>query len=239
MKKLVIVIPAHNEEEIIEKTVKKVINFLENNKMSFDWQLIVAENGSKDKTIEILKKIPKSKHFSYFSLEARSRDEAVKGAWQKIDSDYYMFMDADLATDINHIPELVSWLDKDYDIVIGSRRLQESNVSRPIKRQMISFVFHSLMKLIFNLKVHDLQCGFKAINKKVRDNIVPKTKHSKEGFLDTEILVLASRRNFRIKEIPVKWEDSRESRFKISRTIKAVLLNTYRIKRDLFLGRYK
>jgi|SRR3989344_2439449 len=237
-KSLIIVIPAHNEEEIIEKNVKKVLHFLKDKDLGMKWQLIVAENGSTDKTIEILNKIPKSKHFSFISLEARSRDQAVKDAWQKMQVDYYMFMDADLATDVQHIPELVRELENGNDIVMGSRRLPESQVHRPLSRRMISFIFHFLMKSTFNLKVRDLQCGFKVINRKVRDQIISRTKYSQEGFLDTEMLVLASKKKFKIKEIPVKWEDSRESRFKISRTIRAVLVNTYRIKRDLFLGRY-
>ena len=162
MKNLVIVIPAHNEEAIIENTINKVISFMKTQKMmGVSWQVVVAENGSIDKTLEILQNFPKSKYFSFLSLKARSRDQAVKKAWEKIDSDYYMFMDADLATDIKHIPELIKWLEEGYDIVIGSRKLPDSEVSRPLSRRAISFAFHTLMKLMFNLKVKDLQCGFK------------------------------------------------------------------------------
>lgn len=238
MKSFVIVIPAHNEEKIIETTINKVLSFMKSQKINLDWQLVIAENGSKDKTLEILKNFPKSKYFSFLSLEARSRDQAIKEAWEKINSDYYMFMDADLATDIRHIPELIKWLEDGYDIVIGSRKLPDSQVSRPLSRRAISFAFHTLMKITFNLKIKDLQCGFKSINKKVRDEIIPKTRHGQEGFLDTEMLVLASRKNYRIKEIPVRWDDSRDSKFKISRTIMAVFKNSFKIKRDLILGKY-
>jgi len=239
MKNLVIVIPAHNEEAIIENTINKVISFMKTQKMiGVSWQVVVAENGSIDKTLEILQNFPKSKYFSFLSLKARSRDQAVKKAWEKIDSDYYMFMDADLATDIKHIPELIKWLEEGDDIVIGSRKLPDSEVSRPLSRRAISFAFHTLMKLMFNLKVKDLQCGFKSINKKVRDEIIPKTKYSEEGFLDTEMLVLASKKNYKIKEIPVKWDDSRDSKFKIGRTILAVFKSSFKIKRDLILGKY-
>ena len=238
MKKLVIVIPAHNEEKIIKSNLEKVFSFLKKKKMNVVWKVIVAENGSKDKTIDILKKMPKTKRFSYILLQARSRDEAIKKAWMKIYSDYYMFMDADLATDIKHIPELVSGLEEGNDIVIGSRKLPESEVDRPLNREIISFVFNMLMKSIFNLKVRDLQCGFKAINRKVRDDIIPKLKYSEEGFMDTEMLVLASRKNYKIKEIPIKWYDERDSKFKIGRTIFKVIINSFKIKRDLIKGKY-
>lgn len=239
MKKLIMVIPAHNEQEIIKDTVNKVTNFLKKQKMDVSWELIIAENGSSDKTKEILRKIPKSEYFSFICLDVRSRDQAIKDAWLKKDADYYMFMDADLATDISHIPDLVKELHEGYDVVIGSRKLPQSNVHRPLKRKIISFVFHLIMKIIFSLKVKDLQCGFKAVNKKVRNKIIPSLKYSQEGFMDTEMLVLASKEGYKIKEIPVKWDDNRDSKFKISRSIITVLVNSFRIKRDLILGKYK
>jgi glycosyltransferase AglD len=238
MKKFVIVIPAHNEEEIIKNTVEKTIFYLKKQNLKVDWKVVVGENGSSDNTLKILNKIPKSKYFSFISLKARSRSQAIKESWSIEEADFYMFMDADLATDIKHIPELLYFLEKGYDIVLGSRRLPQSKAHRPLKRKFISFGFHLIMNIIFNLEVKDLQCGFKAINKKVRDNIIPQTKYADEGFLDTEMLAIAKKKNYKVKEIPVEWSDSRESKFKISRTIPTVLLNSIKIKRDLITGKY-
>jgi glycosyltransferase AglD len=239
MKKLIIVVPAHNEEEIIESTINKTIHYLKKQHLKVYWKVIVGENGSTDNTVKILKNIPESIHYSYITLKARSRSQAIKEVWLKEDADYFMFMDADLSTDIKHIPELFYNLEKGYDIVLGSRRLPQSKAKRTLKRKLISSVFHTIMKLIFRLKVNDLQCGFKAINKKVRDNIIPQTKYADEGFLDTEMLAIANMKNYKIKEIPVEWSDTRDSKFKISRTIPLVLLNSIKIKRDLITGKYK
>ena len=95
------------------------------------------------------------------------------------------------------------------------------------------------MQIIFPLGVHDFQCGFKAINKKIRDRIIPQIKYADEGFMDTEMLAVAHSQGYKIKEIPVKWEDSRPSKFKIGKVIYLVLLNSFKIKRDLILGKYK
>lgn len=239
MKNLVIVIPVHNEEKIIRKNISTILSYLKRQKMSVDWKVIIGENGSTDKTIEILRKIPKNNNLSFLSLKARSRDQAIIKAWSKINADYYMFMDADLATDIRHIPDLINGLEQGYDIVIGSRRLPGSKVNRLLIRRIVSSIFHKLMKVIFNLKINDLQCGFKAINKNTRNKIIPKIKYGHDGFMDTELLVLASEKKLKIKEIPVKWYDKRDSRFTIRRTIFSVLINSFRIKRDLFMGRYE
>jgi len=238
MKSLAIIIPAHNEEEIIRKNVMKTINFLKKTKLGVTWKIIVAENGSKDKTLEILKNMSKNKNFSYLSLPVRSRSQAIKQSWLRTEADYYMFMDADLSTDIMHIPELVQNLNQGYDIVIGSRRMKKSKVKRTFLRKYLSSAFHLLMQIIFPLGIHDFQCGFKAINKKVRDKILPQIKYDDEGFLDTEMIAVAHKKGYKIKEIPVRWEDDRPSKFKITRIIYIVLINSFKIKRDLLLGRY-
>ena len=239
MKHLIIVIPAHNEEEIIKQNVMQTINFLKNTCLNVTWKVIVAENGSEDRTLKILKNMPTSKHFDYISLQVSSRSKAIKQAWLNVDADYYMFMDADLSTNIKHIPELINALQRGGDIAIGSRRLKKSRVKRTIFRSVLSFGFNTLMRLIFNLGIHDFQCGFKLINKKIRNEIIPKMKYGDQGFLDTEMMAVAHNKGYVIKEIPVNWADIRLSKFKISRTIYMVLLNSLRIKRDILLGKYE
>lgn len=234
---LVIVIPAHNEEEIIKKNVEILIDYLQKNKIPLKWQVIVAENGSTDKTIDELKKI-KSKNFSWFTLPVRSRDKAIKDAWLKLDANYYMFLDADLATDIKHIPRLVNEAIRGWDMVGGSRRMKDSVVDRTRFRKFMSFGFNLLMNMIFWTNIKDFQCGFKIVNRKVRDEILPKTKYSDEGFMDTELIVVGRSFGYKFKEIPVKWTNDRHSKFNMINQISFNLINAFKIKRDLILGRY-
>jgi glycosyltransferase involved in cell wall biosynthesis len=238
MKSLVIVIPAHNEESIIKQNVELLIKYLVKINLPVKWNVIVAENGSTDKTINELKKI-KSKYFSWFTLPVRSRDKAIKDAWLKLDADYYMFLDADLATDIKHISRLVNEALRGWDIVAGSRRMKESVVDRTPFRKFMSFGFNLLMNMIFWTNIKDFQCGFKIISRKVRDEILPLTRHSDEGFMDTEIIVVGRSFGYKFKEIPVKWTNDRPSKFNMVNQITFNLMNAFKIKRDLLLGRYK
>lgn len=237
MKKAVIVIPAHNEEKIIKQNVEAVLLYLKKTKLPVKTTLIVAENGSKDKTVQILKSI-RAKNFSYLTLASRSKSQAIKDAWAKLDADYYIYMDADLSTDINQIKDLVAGLEEGYDIVLGSRWDRRSKVKRTMMRSIISFFYKSMIRILFSINLNDFQCGFKGVNKKVREKIVPKMKHITEGFMDTEMLLVAHNKGYKIKEIPVNWEDTRKSKFNIFRSIYVGIVNSLKIKRDLLSNKY-
>jgi len=212
---ILMVIPAHNEEAIIENTIQKVIDFMKKQK-GYNWHLMIAENGSNDKTVSILEKLSKKypkKLFSFKSISVRSKSDAIKQAWFSKEADVYIHMDADLSTDISYLPELIEGIKEGKDIVIGSRTLKDSIVKRSFKRNFISFIYNIITRTLFSLDVKDLQCGFKAVNKRTLSEIVEQTKYISEGFMDTEILILVANKNFKIKEIPIKWEDDRKSKF--------------------------
>lgn len=239
--KLLITIPAHNEEAIIENSVKKTMEFMSSQK-GYSWKLLVAENGSKDNTLKILnelsKKYPK-KLFSFKSLPVRSKSDAIKMAWLSEEADAYMHMDADLSTDIRHIPELVQGIKGGYDLVVGSRGLKNSEVERSAKRDLISYSYNFITRALFSLNVKDLQCGFKAVSKKTLDNIVKQTKYLSEGFMDTEMLILAAHKKYKIKEIPVRWKDDRKSKFNFFVVALKFIASLLKVKKDLILRRYK
>lgn len=239
--KILIVLPAHNEEKIIEKNVSKVINFIKNQK-HHEWHLMVAENGSKDRTPNLLKKISKkysSRLFSFKCLPARSKSDAIKMAWFSRNADIYSYMDADLSTDIAHIPELIQGIQQGYDIIVGSRSLKASKVKRSMKRNFISYSYNIISRILFSLDIKDLQCGFKAVSKKTLNSIIKKTKYLTEGFMDTEMLILARHKGLKIKEIPVRWVDDRKSKFNFFLVAVRFIGNLLKVKRDIILKRYK
>lgn len=236
MKQLTIVIPAYNEEEIIKENVEKVLNFLKGldlkSKDILSWKLVVGEHDSEDKTIEILSLIPKDINFSSFSLKNSSKNEVIVEAWKRNPADYYFYMDADLPTNLKHIVELIECLNQGNDICIGSRWHEESKTERGADRTFISFIYRELVRKILNSDIKDFQCGFKAINRKVFDELIPKMKYL-DGFMDTELLVRAENENYKVKEIPIEWKDERKSKFKISKSIFTGLVTISKIKKDL------
>ena len=237
MKTLIIAIPAYNEDEILEENTIKLYDFCKKNinPKQYNWKIIISDNNSQDKTLEIAKKLSeKYKQVEYVHQTDRPKSLSLKNTFLKFDADLYMYMDADLSTDINHIPEFLKAIGNK-DIVIG-RRLVEK---RSLKREIISKGLRLILKIFFYSNIKDFQCGFKIINKKTRDNIIPKMKALEHGFIDTEMILVALKKKYEIKEISVKWKDDRESKIQMVKDIMDTSKNILRIKKDLFLGKYK
>jgi len=114
-----------------------------------------------------------------------------------------------LATDLSSFPLLISKIKKGSDLVIGSRFHHDSKVKRLFLRRFFSSGYFLMAKLLVGTKIKDLPCGFKAINAKIKENILPLVKN-KKWFFDSELTILAEKSNYKIKEIPVVWQDFRE-----------------------------
>jgi hypothetical protein len=117
-------------------------------------------------------------------------------------------MDIDLSTDLSHFPRLIAALEKEYDIGIGSRLLPHSKViERSIKRELISRIYNIIIKLFFQTRFSDAQCGFKAVTRNVAEKLLPLIQDD-EWFMDTELLVVGEKMGYRIYEEPVAWHDN-------------------------------
>lgn len=228
-----ITIPVFNEEEILHENILKIYNFLKEH-ISDPWFIVIANNGSTDKTELIAKELIKhNMGIRLLYIEKPGKGEAIKQGWQKFEADIYCFMDADLATDLKDLPNLISQVKNGYDIAIGSRYVKGAQVKRTIFRKIFSFVYRILVKLMFNSLIKDFPCGFKAINKKVLEKIVPKIKDN-AWFFDSELLILAEKEKFKIKEIPVSWHDpERQSKVKVLNTARAYVRKLFELKRRL------
>ncbi|MBS3088769.1 glycosyltransferase [Candidatus Pacearchaeota archaeon] len=240
MKKLIVVIPAYNEGETLKKNVEELYNFLKKNIKNYKWKIIISDNASIDKTLEIAKNLVKKyKKISVVHMNSRAKSLAIKKIWLNEEADIYSFMDADLSADLNYFPQLISGIEKGFDISIGSRTSKQSVTSRKFKRHITSLTLILMIKILFRMDIEDFQCGFKAINKKIRDNIIPKMKAVDHGFMDTEMLAVANSQGYKIKEIPIAWKDDRKSHNKIIAGILDALKNMIRIRIDLWRGAYK
>lgn len=216
-----IVLPAHNEEKNLKQNLEKVFNFCKNNLTEHQWQVIVADNASVDQTKEIiLLKQKKYSNLEYFYLPKAGKGRAVIKAWQKYPAQIQVMMDADLSADLKCLPALINpILSQQADIVIGSRYLPGSQLKRPLFRSIISKIYNLLFRLLFWIKIKDLQCGFKAINGEKGKNILNLVQDHK-FFFDTELIVLSNYLGLKIKEIPITWSEDkgRISKVKIFET---------------------
>lgn len=226
---IVIVLPVYNEELILEANVLKLLSFCDA-RLNDKFKIIISENGSTDKTKEIGEWLAEScEKIEYLSTQKRGKGEAVIQAWQNFKSDIYVYMDADLSTDLGALVSLIYGVQKGFDVAIGSRFIAESKVERGLFRKLFSFGLRFIMKILFNLKVEDTACGFKAVNQAVVDNILSKIEN-RTWFFDTEMLILSNKYGLKVKEIPVKWNEAeRKSKVGIFSVIVDYLKNIFRL----------
>ncbi len=211
----------HNEETTLASTVAIVHEYL-TSKCPIDFTILIAEDGSTDKTKDIARDL--QRRFTHVEVitEPRTlgRGLALRKAWAKYtDGDFYAFIDADMAVPIKYFSQLLDGVLKEgFDCVIGSRYIKGSVVERPRLRQLVSKGYNSILGFFYASNVKDHQCGFRIFNKAMTDAIL---KHctSDSWFLDTECLVKLQRR-FKVKEIPVKWDEHRTKKTDLRRLFK-------------------
>ncbi len=212
MPQVSVVLPVYNEAGKLEDTVNTVREHL--NELNYSYEILIAEDGSTDGTDKIASKMAmkdnKIKHYHYdFRL---GKGEAILRAFKNSESDVVVHMDVDLSTHLKHLKELIDSVEVDgYDIATGSRLMKESRTQRPTRRDIASKGYNFLIRLLLRSKLHDHQCGFKAFKKQV---ILEFRKDIKDNhwFWDTEVLILAQRRGYTIKEFPVEWSQDDSSK---------------------------
>ncbi len=231
--KILIAVPVYNEEEELEKNVLKIKDFIKPLGEA-DFQIIIVDNASQDKTSEIGKNLAKKyPRISFLRLEEKGRGLALKKAWGSYKADYYCYMDIDLSTNLGHLPAIIKALENGFDIALGSRLLPKSRVSgRTLKREILSRGYNFIIKLLFQISFSDAQCGFKAVNRRVVSELLPKIVDN-EWFFDSELLIIGEKSGYTIYEEPVIWTDNPGSTVRVLKTVSGDLKGLLR----LFLGR--
>ena len=219
-KTLDVVIPVLNEERALADSVNALAAFLSNNLNDYEWAVVVADNGSTDATPSICQSLSEQdSRVRHVRLEQKGRGRALKQAWAESDADIVAYMDVDLSTDLSALPQTIAAVDDEgYDIAIGSRLTRGARViGRSFKRELISRSYSLIFRAMFLAGFQDAQCGFKAVSRRAADDVAPLVVDN-GWFFDTEMLLIAEKNGYRIKEIPVKWTDDPDSRVKIIST---------------------
>ena len=140
-------------------------------------------------------------------------------------------MDVDLSTDLAAFPGLIAAIrDEGYDVAVGSRLTRGSRViGRRLKREVLSRGYNLLIRALFFTRFSDAQCGFKALSRRAAQRLLPLVKDN-AWFLDTELLLLAEKRGFRIKDVPVRWTDDPDTRVRVWRTVMGDLRGLLRLR---------
>lgn len=210
-----VVLPAHNEADIIEGAVEAISQALK--AYGCTYEIIIAEDGSTDGTDQkaamLAKKLPFVRHLH--GEERLGRGKALKNSFQQSRGKTLIYMDVDLATDLKHLGPLIDSVSKEgYQLATGSRMLSESKVKRTWTRGLASKTYNLMVRIILGSKVKDHQCGFKAFQREPLLKLLDEVE-ANHWFWDTEVIVRAERKGYRVKEIPVEWNSGRETKVKL------------------------
>ena len=212
-----IVLPAYNEANTLETAVAEVMKALE--EFADSYEIIIAEDGSTDGTDKIAASLsnrnPLVKHFH--GDKRLGRGAALRNAFRNSNGEILVYMDVDLATNVKRLKSLVKAIEEEgFDFAVGSRMLPESKVARSRTRLIASRAYNFLVRAMLGSKVRDHQCGFKAFKREALLPLLDEVAAS-HWFWDTELLVRAFRKSYRIKEIPVEWKSPRETKVRLLR----------------------
>ncbi len=233
MKHFSVIIPAYNEENRIKGTLEAVFNYL--SRQDYSWEAIVVSDGSTDKTAEVVMEFISNK--PEFQLIANTKNigkgYVVRQGMLQAQGDFRLFTDADNSTSIEQIEKFWPYLTEEgYDIVIGSIETPGAEIHEQAQwyRRILGKYSKYIIRIVAGLwNIHDTQRGFKCFTAASAQNIFSQTKIDSFGF-DIEALALAKKMGYKIKEIPVIWDNPPDS--------KVNLKSYFKVLKDLFKIRY-
>jgi glycosyltransferase involved in cell wall biosynthesis len=245
---LSVVIPSYNEMTNLQKGVlDKVEHFLERQK--FEYETIIVDDDSTDGSVEFVEKFVKENpKFKLLKNPHTGKAGAVSAGMLKAEGEYILFTDMDQATPIEEVNKLLPFISQS-DIVIGSRGSKRKG--DPWTRLLMARGMMVLRTILVGLGgIEDTQCGFKLFKNGVSKKLFSRLNDLHSGYktisgssvkagFDVELLLLAQKMGYKIKEVPVEWlyvETRRVSPVKDS--IEAVE-DLVRIKLNDLLGKYK
>jgi glycosyltransferase involved in cell wall biosynthesis len=208
---LTIVIPAYNEESRLPATLTRVSEALESR--GEPYEVLVVVNGSTDRTADVVKQATaRDGNVRLIVTQLRGKGRAVKIGIVEARGDRIVFADADLSTPIEEVIALADQLDERHQVVIASREGSGARrVGEPYVRHLMGRVFNLLVQVMAVRGIQDTQCGFKAFTRQCAQDVFRRQRIVGFGF-DVEVLYLARRLGYGIKEVPVTWEYAASSR---------------------------
>jgi glycosyltransferase involved in cell wall biosynthesis len=218
-----IIIPIYNEEKRIAKCMERTVDYL-NNHTDWDFEIIVANDASNDRTADILESLDRpGNNVRILSWDVRQgKGLSIKKAAYSCNKEYVGYMDADLAADPCEFKRLIRFID-DYDIVIGSRLKRDGlpPIERPLHRTFLSYGYSALFRTLFRVPVSDPQCGFKLFKKQAFLDICNHVYNNAYVF-DSELVIKAVKLGYRVREVPINWRHIAGSKIRSTNQIIAM-----------------
>ena len=238
---LSVIIPAYNEEIHISKTLLDINRYL--SKKRYSYEILVINDGSKDRTVEVIENLKnKIKNLKLIdnidNNENHGKGYVVKKGMLEAKGNYRLFMDADNSTNIDYLESFFTYFQEGFDIVIGSIGVKGSQIIKKseLHRRILGNLSKYLIRIVTIWEIHDTQRGFKCFTSKAAKELFVRQTINRYGF-DIEILVIAKRLGFKIKELPVIWNNLSGSKVSLISYVQT-LVELIKIKYNLIRKRY-
>jgi glycosyltransferase involved in cell wall biosynthesis len=234
---LSIIIPAHNEEERLPPSLALVDEFVR--QQPYSTEVIVVENGSHDRTLAVAQAFQANMpSLSVIPETQKGKGLAVRSGMLAAQGEYRIFCDADFSMPVSEISKFIPKDGQVYDIAIASRELPDSKrVDEPEFRHLIGRVFNSLVRYALLPGLQDTQCGFKAFRGEVAEHLFKMQTLTGWSF-DAELLFIAQRLGYDIKEVPIIWYYKPGTRLNILKDSIKMASDLFAIRRNANRGVY-
>ena len=238
---LTILIPAYNEAKRLPDTLVKIEEYCSNS-IQEPYELLVVDDGSSDDTAarvrELQKQIPSLVMHHYD--QNRGKGYALRTGMHLAGGRFILFTDSDLSTPIEELPAFLEALNEGASVVIATRKNAAARIlqHQPLWRESMGKVFTWLSNTILGLSISDFTCGFKAFESSAGKKIFAAQKIPRWAF-DSEVLFLAKQLGYVVREIPVHWKDSPESKVRIGRDTLSSLFALFLIRWNSLTNRYR
>lgn len=234
---LSIVLPAYNEEQRLPETLRQTLAFI--HAQSYPAEIIVAENGSVDGTLEIARSFSVlNPEITALHIDKAGKGRAVQAGMLAAKGQYRFICDVDLSMPLVEIPRFLPPQIDGADIVIGSREAPgAARYDEPWYRHFIGRIFNKMVRLMILPKLQDTQCGFKCFTAEAVENLFPLVTIPGWTF-DVEVLAIAFKFGYRVIELPIPWYYHPHSKVKVLRDSVRMALDLLKIRRKLRRGEY-
>lgn len=245
---LSVVIPSYNEVKNIKRNVlDDVYSYLK--KQSYEWELLLSDDGSSDETPAYLADFAKKDSRIIVLNNAHAgKAPTVKKGMLAASGEWRLFTDFDQSTPISDVEKLMQF-SKECDIVIGSREGDGSHREHePIHRHVMGRIFNIIVQALTIPGIKDTQCGFKLFSEDATTKLFnslyiyggdEERQDAFTGAFDVELLYLAKKKGYCIKEIPINWKHAESDRVNPLKDSLRMLRDIFRIRIADIVGKYK
>jgi glycosyltransferase involved in cell wall biosynthesis len=247
---LTVVIPAYNEARRLPSTLATVRSYL--SRQPYTYEVLVVDDGSDDNTIPLVESLiagdPTTRLIAnpHMGKGVTVRTGMLAGRGR-----YILYSDADFSSPIEEIEKLLPWMERrGYDIAIGSREGKGARrIGEPAYRHLMGRVFNTLVRLIALRQFADTQCGFKCFTYEATQDLFRRmqlygdhsgtVKGARVTGFDVEVLYLALKRGYKVKEVPVKWIYFSGSKVNPLQDSFRLLLDVVKVRLNDLQGKYR